>query len=97
VKFTDRSLRELDGLLHGLPRGPRPLGDIDLEDLVAQIAARRFRGKLVFISGAEDYLALAQLHCDRAGLRCRGLHKPFGTEELQAVLNEAPDNAPDSD
>lgn len=68
------------------------LGDVDLEDLVEQIASRNFDGKLVFISGAEDYLALAELHSERAGLKCRGLHKPFGTEELEAVLLAAPNN-----
>jgi hypothetical protein len=28
----------------------------------------------------------------RAGLKCRELRKPFGTEELEAVLLDAPTN-----
>jgi FixJ family two-component response regulator len=70
------------------------LGDVDLEDLIAEIAARRYRGKLIFISGAEDYLELARLKCKRAGLVSRELLKPFGTDELEAVLLDAPKNDP---
>ena len=68
------------------------LGDIDLEDLVDQIASRQFAGKLIFISGAEDYLALAELHTQRVGLVSRGLLKPFGTQELEEILLSAPMN-----
>lgn len=68
------------------------LGDVDLEEIVDQIASKQFRGKLIFISGAEDYLALAELHTGRVGLQCRGLLKPFGTQELEATLLSAPTN-----